>query len=259
MDQLETPSTETVVKGAPIYDDEFYEDQIAGSYKSAVQFVQYLSMIINPKTVADAGCGRGTWLKAFKEHGATRCVGFDGPWNSQSKMLDQGIDFVCTDLNESLSKYGETFDLALSLEVAEHLEATSAVHFIKGLTSLSKVIIFGAAYSGQGGTEHINEQPHTYWAKLLGNCGYRPYDLFRPKFWGNEQIEPWYQQNTFLYVHESSDVNAVLMKLGHRPIENLAFMNCIHPWLYGVKLKQLAHQTKFRRIVKSFIPAKFLR
>lgn len=259
MDQFQGHSTKAIVKDAAVYDEQFYQDQISGSYKSAVQFVRYFSNIINPKTVADVGCGRGTWLKAFKEHGATHCVGFDGPWNSQSKMLDQGIKFVCSDLNESLSKHGESFDLALSLEVAEHLEETSAVHFINGLTSLSKVIIFGAAYSGQGGTEHINEQPHTYWAKLLGNFGYRPYDIFRPQFWGNEQIEPWYQQNTFLYVHESSDANAVLLKLGHRPIENLAFMNCIHPWLYGVKLQQLADKTKLRRLVKGLVPSKFFR
>lgn len=54
------------------------------------------------------------------------------------------------------------FDVAESLEVAEHFEAKYAQNFINLLTSLSDIIIFSAAIPLQGGTHHVNEQPPAY-------------------------------------------------------------------------------------------------
>jgi len=54
-----------------------------------------------------------------------------------------------------------------SLEVAEHLEPSSAGTIVQSLVSLSDVFLFSAAFPGQGRTNHINEQPHSYWATAL--------------------------------------------------------------------------------------------
>ena len=182
-----------------LYGDSFYQSQIDGSYRSAVVYAKMMEKLHGFHRVADVGCGRGTWLKAFREHGAQVTVGFDGPWNSQVNMLESNIRFIACDLNEKLPESTERFDLALSLEVAEHVSESSADIFVSNLVGLAEIVIFSAAYKGQGGTNHLNEQRPSYWAKKFEAHGYEVYDAFRPTVWGNEQVEFWYQQNAFLW------------------------------------------------------------
>lgn len=165
------------------YGDDFYNAQIEGSYKSAQRYGERLASVYRPRSVVDAGCGRGAWLKAFKDGGAEKVVGLDGPWNSAGNMVDPSIEFRPVELNQPIAvEGGERFDLAMSVEVAEHLQEASARGFVASLTRLSDVVLFGYAFSCQGGTNHLNEQPHTYWAKLFEAHDYAPYDFFRPAF-----------------------------------------------------------------------------
>lgn len=222
------------------YTDEFYKPYLDRSYRSATVYVSILASVYKPLSVVDFGCGRGAWLKAFKEVGVPQLVGLDGSWNSQDKLIDQDIQFKPVDLNMPI-ELGCRFELAISLEVAEHLEASSASDFVKSLTRAADVVMFGAAYPEQGGTDHINEQPHTYWADMFSECGYLPYDLFRSTVWGSNDVEFWYQQNTFLYVNSRSQIFEALRKTGHQPMTNIAFMNCVHPLLYNQRL--LSHES----------------
>jgi hypothetical protein len=241
------------------YGDGFYKSQMDGSLSSARRFVDHLSLIFKPHSVVDLGCGRGTWLKAFKDCGAEKVVGFDGSWNSQDNMVDQSIVFFSVDLNKPLAAQEEKYDLAISLEVAEHLEESCAATFVESLAKLSDVVMFGAAYTGQGGTNHINEQPCTYWAKIFKEHDYMPYDLFRPQFWGNPDVDFWYQQNTFLYVKGTSALHQKLSDAGYQPLKNIAFMDCIHPILHDVTLSQTRTKAFFRRLVRAAIPVVFFR
>lgn len=218
------------------YGDGFYRghDQI---YGMARQYVDLLCSVLEdpPLSVIDAGCGHGVWLKAFKDAGAQKLTGFDGPWNKQSDMVDPSIEFHPADLNVPITEeHPDRYDLAMSVEVAEHLNETSAEGFIRALTQLSDVVLFGAAYVKQGGANHINEQRHSYWARRFIENEFVPYDLFRPVFWGTD-IHWWYQQNTFLYVNRNSRVIQQLSDAGHHPIRNIAFMDCVHPALYEAK------------------------
>jgi cyclopropane fatty-acyl-phospholipid synthase-like methyltransferase len=87
-----------------------------------LKYAELLAPLLNPKSVVDVGCGRGSWLKAFKEKGAIKLVGYDGSWNNQKNMIDQSIIFHGVDLNKPIFvSDSERFDLAMSLEVAEHL------------------------------------------------------------------------------------------------------------------------------------------
>ncbi len=237
------------------YNETFYKMHSEISFRSAKRFVDYLTRLYQPSSVIDVGCGRGYWLKAFKENGADKVVGLDGDWNSQEMMVDQSISFKEIDLNRLSLKINFIFDLAISLEVAEHLHKSSARAFVKYLTQLSDVVMFSAAYLGQGGVNHINERPHTYWAKLFKSYGYVPIDLFRPVFWGVADIDVCYQQNTFLYVKSSSALIEKLREAGHQPIENIAFMDCIHPILYATKLPQNQALLGSKKILRRIIPA----
>jgi SAM-dependent methyltransferase len=216
-----------------LYNEEFYDTQSKGSNSSAEFFAGTLQKVFRPTSVVDFGCGHGSWLRAFGRHGAKTLLGFDGPWVQQEDMHDPNIRFVGVDLSEKMiDNYGK-FDLAISLETAEHLNPNASRVFIENIANHADVVIFGAAYEHQGGTNHINERKHTFWAQIFSELGYAPYDLFRPLAWGNPEVDFWYQQNTFLFVKESSDLQRNLKTKGILPIQNPEFMNCIHPELYN--------------------------
>ena len=219
------------------YDKAFYDAQKQGSLKSAEHYLAYLWTFFSPGSVVDLGCGAGTWLKAAGNLGAKKLVGYDGEWNNQQNMIDERIKFIPVNLNEFIIS-SEKFDLAMSLEVAEHLQSESSEGFVKSLTELSDVVIFGAAYKGQGGTNHINERLHSYWGYLFQKQGYAIFDLFRSVFWGHEEIDICYTQNTFLYVDKSHVLYKSLIQKGFKELSNLAYMNCVHPALYDVARKR---------------------
>ena len=90
-------------------------------------------------------------------------------------------------------------DLVICLEVAEHLSETRAESFIHELSLIAKTIIFSAAIIGQGGTNHINEQPHEYWHNLFEKNGFEKKEDLREIVQELENVEWWYKQNIFTY------------------------------------------------------------
>lgn len=236
-----------------VYGDDFYAKQMQASYESAKVYVDLLFRIFAPATVVDVGCGRGTWLKAFGEAGAKRLVGLDGRWNSQDNMADAAIAFTAVDLNQRLSMPGtDRFDVAMSLEVAEHLEPDSSATFVESLTRLSDVVLFGAAFPGQGGANHINEQLPSYWARLFHERGYAPFDVFRPLVWNDDRVCFWYRQNAFLYIREGSEAWETMRAQGLFPMRDTAFMNCVHPELLFERNRQSVSRG-FKMIRKSIV------
>lgn len=220
--------------GSKFYDDSFYETQLTESYASAKIYSQHLAEVYRPKSVADFGCGRGPWLKAFKELGAERVVGFDGPWNRQENMIDPAIEFNPVDLNDAVVSglANERFDLAMTLEVVEHLIPDRSASAVKALCNLADVVMFGAAFLHQPGTDHINTRLHSFWAELFVENDYAVYDYFRPTMWGRQDVPYWYQQNTFLYVKNGHPVQTSLEKAGHQPIKKLELLDAVHPELF---------------------------
>ena len=217
-----------------MYDDLFYENHGNESYESALHYGEILSRYYQPSKIVDVGCGRGAWLKAFKQHGATTLVGIDGKWNNQSLMIDESISFQPYDLDQDII-VNDCYDLAICVEVAEHLEKSAGYNLIKLLTTVSPVIIFGAAFIRQGGQGHINEDEHSNWANLFDVFDFAVFDLFRQELWGKESVNWWYQQNTFLYVNRQHYLYTELKNNGIHPVSNTWFLNCIHPYLYAQK------------------------
>jgi len=218
--------------GAGLYGQDFYNSQILGSLQSAQVYLYHLFSIWGvPESVADLGCGRGAWLATCHDLGVRRVVGFDGVWNTQEDMLDPSIEFYSTDL-ENPCQLTDTFDLAISLEVAEHLQPESSDTFVESLSRLSDAVLFGAAFTGQPGANHINTRPHSFWAGKFFDKGYVLFDLFRPTFWDDERVEPCYRQNTFLYVKPGHSLYLALIKRGYSFENEAPFIDCVHPAIY---------------------------
>jgi SAM-dependent methyltransferase len=184
------------------YDDAFYAPYIRSSETSASVVVPRVVALLNPGSVVDVGCGEGIWLSEFARHGATRLLGVDGDHVNRSRLRIPVERFVARDLSKRLD-IDEIFDLAVSLEVAEHLPPESAAVFVASLVGLAKAVLFSAAVPYQGGIHHVNLQWQDYWAGLFAAHGYAAVDAIRPAIWQDASVSFWYRQNTLLYVEES--------------------------------------------------------
>ena len=118
--------------------------------------VKHILEFINPKSVVDFGCGVGTFLKAFTEKNINNVLGLDGPWADKNLMANylELENFKEVDLEKEII-LDQKYDLAISLEVAEHLSESSADTLVKNLIQSSDVILFSAAIPFQGGQNHV--------------------------------------------------------------------------------------------------------
>jgi SAM-dependent methyltransferase len=146
----------------------------------------------------DVGCGTGAWLSVFQEHGVDDVFGIDGEWAAGSTLAIRPDRFRAVDLRRPF-QVERRFDLAVSLEVAEHLPGDSAQAFVASLVGLAPVVLFSAAIPFQGGTGHVNEQWPDYWVKHFAQGGYAVIDCIRRSIWENGDVEWYYAQNMLLF------------------------------------------------------------
>ena len=185
------------------YDPAFFSGHQDESSRSAQAFAAVAVAALSPGSVIDVGCGIGTWLCAFADLGVPTLVGVDGDYVRPGQLLIPAGQFVPHDLTQPLhlpDRFPEQFDLAVSMEVAEHLPEEHAAAFVQTLTSLAPVVMFSAAIPHQGGTDHVNEQWQTYWAVRFAEQGYAAVDYLRPRLWNAPEVAFYYAQNALLYV-----------------------------------------------------------
>jgi SAM-dependent methyltransferase len=213
------------------YSQGFYVSRQEASLRSARLVLPYVFELATPKTVIDFGCGTGTWLAAAKAAGAERVLGIEGAWISNASPLLAADELKVADLNVPIAA-PERFDLAISLEVAEHLGAERAPGFVADIARASDVVLFGAAIPGQGGTGHVNERWQSYWIELFRAQGYRCLDVVRPRFWNEADVLPWYKQNAFLFTSEAAYAR-VKARLPANTPDSAGPTDLVHPDLYA--------------------------
>lgn len=181
------------------YDAVFFDEMVHTSKKAAEFIVPDLIHKVQCKSILDLGCGTGEWLSVWEKHGIQDLLGVDGDYVSRSAMKISPDKFFVHDLEKPFDA-GRKFDLAMSVEVAEHLPESAADNFVDSLTRHADVIVFSAAVPGQVGTWHINEQWQSYWKEKFESRGYEALDYVRNKWWNNPHIVWWYRQNILIYV-----------------------------------------------------------
>jgi SAM-dependent methyltransferase len=208
----------------------YYEAIRGGSMRSAHVIVPLVLQFLTVRSVVDVGCGEGTWLAAFRNSGIEEIFGIDGEYVCDAELQIAREDFRAVDISKPFT-LERAFDLAVCLEVAEHLPADCAAGFVKSLTALAPAVLFSAAIPFQGGQHHLNEQWPDVWTALFKERGYQPVDFLRKRVWNNEAVEWWYAQNAILFVQPSLlKENALLFAEFERT--NPEQLRLVHPQQY---------------------------
>ena len=229
MNRSGSTDVRTAMPGTP-YDAAFYEHQQDGSLLSAREIVPHIMQLAAPSSVVDVGCGVGAWLRVFQEHGVGTIAGVDGDWVDETMLQIPRTAFHRADLSRPFDIPGR-FDVAISLEVAEHLPPESASGFVATLTALAPIVVFSAAIPFQGGVEHKNEQWPDYWAALFANHRYVAVDCLRKRVWENDNAQFWYAQNMMVFVREDR-LRSVQGSAAHHSDPDGAMLSIVHPKKY---------------------------
>lgn len=156
-----------------VYNSDYYDLVDTMARRSVDAMAESIVRDFRPIRVVDVGCGTGALLDALRKKGV------DGHGYEYSKAALE----VCSRRGLSVTKFDITknevgdstkCDVVTSTEVAEHIEERFAERLVGFLTALGPVVVFTAAVPGQGGgTDHVNEQPHEYWIRKFGDCGFQ--------------------------------------------------------------------------------------
>jgi 2-polyprenyl-3-methyl-5-hydroxy-6-metoxy-1,4-benzoquinol methylase len=120
---------------------------------------------IEKKSIVDFGCGRGDWLRVAKELAASRILGLD-TFALEKFQSDIPIEYV--NLTEPV-QLPDRWDIAMCLEVGEHLPENAAATLVQSLVNAAPVVLFSAAAPGQGGVQPSAHAGRPRW--LAGGAG----------------------------------------------------------------------------------------
>lgn len=157
-----------------IYDEAYYRNDVEdAAVRSAPVISDSILSRFRPRRVVDLGCGTGALLAAFRDRGC-EVVGLEYSEAGLKFCRDRGLDVRKFDIErDTPDPQLGPFDVAICMEVAEHLPAPCADRLVDLLTGFAPVIVFTAATPGQGGVDHVNEQAPEYWIEKFESRGFR--------------------------------------------------------------------------------------
>jgi hypothetical protein len=232
-----------------MYDFDTHELLGDKTMASAEAVVEIIKSFLDMAAVLDVGCGDGRWLSVCQANGAREIFGIDGPWTDPLRLLISTGNFLALDLSHHFD-LGRRFSLAVSLEVAEHVESRYSEVFVDNLVRHSDVVLFGAAIPHQGGFRHVNEQWQSYWKMLFEARGFVVYDPVRSQLWYDGNVHFWYKQNILLYINErNAEANKRVSDYIRRECVQQLPADVVHPERYQA-IATYETITSFKALVK---------
>ncbi|NUM54271.1 MAG: methyltransferase domain-containing protein [Candidatus Hydrogenedentes bacterium] len=185
------------------YDADYFARDIDGpALESAPDITASIMGDLAPRSVIDVGCGTGALLATLRDAG---CVvsGLEFAEAAREICRKRGLDVRRFDIANDSFDAGQPFDVAVSMEVAEHIPEPAAERYVDLLVQLGRTIVFTAAPPGQGGTDHVNEQPHEYWIEKFGARD-RVLDWpltarWRAAWKESGHVQSWYYNNLLVF------------------------------------------------------------
>ena len=154
----------------------------------------------SPRSIIDVGCGPGIYTAPLQDQ--VEVLGIDN-YRDAGRLLRKE-NFILGGIED----YQPTkrYDLALCIEVAEHIPFELSSILVSKLADCSDRIVFSSAPPGQGGVHHINCQPQVFWDDLFTQAQYCIDDAETKRFkdhlganWDMFYRVPWIRDNVRIY------------------------------------------------------------
>jgi cyclopropane fatty-acyl-phospholipid synthase-like methyltransferase len=183
-----------------IYDKRYNDFLDAVASESAPAMAATIERIFKPNSIIDVGCGAGTLLAQLKRIGL-EVKGLEYSDAGIARCREKGVHVEKFDLETEEAIQG-SWDVTVSFEVAEHLPESLADNYVRVISQFSPAVIMSAATVGQGGHDHVNEEPHEYWIEKMQRRGF-DYDgqtsyQVRVELAG-KGVASWYVNNTMIF------------------------------------------------------------
>jgi SAM-dependent methyltransferase len=152
-----------------IYSEKYFDIETELTRPTAPAVVDVLMEEFSPSEVLDVGCGSAVYLAEFQRRGV-RVSGAEGSENAIRNALIDSALIRQVDLCQPFDA-GRRYPFVICFEVAEHLPSQSADTLVASLAGAGDILAFSAAQPGQGGVDHINEQPPSFWLEKFTSHG----------------------------------------------------------------------------------------
>ncbi|MCA9807301.1 MAG: class I SAM-dependent methyltransferase, partial [Cyanobacteria bacterium HKST-UBA06] len=112
-------------------DEDFYSSTRLSKLKSIEATANLMVEVFQPRSLVDIGCGEGLFLNVFHQHGIN-VIGCD---ISEAALKVSSKDFIIFQADATKPiRFNQTFDLAMCVEIAEHIPNRCSRQLVKTLT-----------------------------------------------------------------------------------------------------------------------------
>lgn len=189
-------------KNLVYYDHNFFNMHVAWQ-DDYFEISNWINQNIKGKVFGDIGCGNGFLIRDLHKIFRKKVWGVDGAEIFRD-FVDESIRHWTQKVDLTVKHRLKKADVAICLEVAEHLPFESSDILVDNIVSTSaKTILFTAAHPGQVGANHINLQPETFWIYKFKSRGYElnpeMSNKFRLELLTKIKSTFWYLENFMVF------------------------------------------------------------
>lgn len=123
-------------------------------------------------SILDVGCGRGHYLRLFREMGFKSILGIDPSQECATRYLTDVPHIVSDFYSFAKNIPTNQYNVVFCTDVLEHIKPEDIDEFIKELTRLAPYSVLGIANHSdiqEGIQLHLIQEPWSWWEKKLRN------------------------------------------------------------------------------------------